>query len=66
MFSGYMFHPRYNLKDHAGQTLMELKKQPAMWEGKYSLNRLQSLDPVDELRCIMAFLMMTLLERTRG
>ena len=66
MLSGYVFNPRYVLKDASGQPAMRLKKQPAMLEGKYLLEKLQPIDPVHELRCIMSFLMMTLLERRRG
>ncbi len=66
MLSGYVFNPRYVLKDASGQPAMRLKKQPAMLEGKYLLEKLLPMDPVHELRCIMSFLMMTLLERRRG
>lgn len=66
MFAGYVFHPKYLLSDMNGRPLMRLEKQPAMWEGKYSIEKLAPVDPVDELRSLMGFLMMTLLERTRG
>lgn len=65
-FSGYLFHPKYLLKSVAGKKLMRLTKQPAFFEGKYTLDKLVDFDPVDELRALMAFLMMTLLERSRG
>ena len=67
MFTGYMFHPRFTLTDATdGQPKMELKKQPAMWEGKYKLERMYDYDDIAELRGLMAFMMMTLLERRRG
>ena len=66
MFTGYLFHPRYLLTDTGQRPMFRLKKQPAMWEGKYSLEKLMEVDPVMELRSLMAFLMMTLLERRRG
>lgn len=67
MFSGYFFHPKYVLKAAGTENpLVRVTKQPAMWEGKYSVDKLAELDPVDELRGLMAFLMMLLLERTRG
>ena len=65
-FSGYLFHPKYLLKSVGGEPLMRLTKQPAFFEGKYTLDKLVDFDPVDELRALMAFLMMTLLERSRG
>lgn len=66
MFSGYLFHPKYLLSNMSGQPQMRLEKQPAMWEGKYKIDKLAEVDPVDELRSLMGFLMMTLLERQRG
>ena len=66
LLSGYLFHPKYLLSAMNGTPLLRLEKQPAMWEGKYSVTKLTELDPVDELRSLMGFLMMTLLERQRG
>lgn len=66
MFSGYLFHPKYLLKGVDGQPKLRMTKQAAMWEGKYTLEKLVDYDPVDELRALMAFLMMALLERARG
>ncbi len=65
-FSGYLFHPKYLLKSVDGQPLLRLTKMPAFFEGKYVLDKLIEFDPVDELRALMAFLMMSLLERSRG
>jgi len=64
--SGFLFNPRYVLKNVGGQDTLRMKKQPAFWEGKFILEKLGGIDPVNELCCIMAFLMMTLLERSRG
>jgi len=62
-----MFHPKYLLTSAAdGSPKMRLSKEPAMWEGKYTLDRLYDFDDVDELRGLMAFMMMSLLERSRG
>ena len=67
MLSGYMFHPKYLLTSAAdGSPKMRLSKEPAMWEGKYTLDRMYDFDDVDELRGLMAFMMMSLLERNRG
>ncbi len=67
MFTGYFFHPKYIMKSTGQENLLlRVTKQPAMWEGKYTVDKLANLDPVDELRGLMAFLMMLLLERTRG
>lgn len=66
ILSGYLFHPSYLLKSTSGQAQLRVTKEPAFWEGKYRLDKLSELDPVDELRALMAFLMMSLLERKRG
>ena len=65
-FSGYLFHPKYLMSSLNNEPLLRLEKQPAMWEGKYKVDKLADIDPVDELRSLMGFLMMTLLERQRG
>lgn len=64
--SGYLFHPSYLLKSTDGQPQLRVSKLPAFWEGKYRIDKLDELDPVDELRALMSFLMMSLLERQRG
>jgi uncharacterized protein YxjI len=65
--TGYLFHPTYLLTSTADQSpKMRLSKQPAFWEGKYQLDRMYDFDDVDELRGLMAFMMMALLERRRG
>jgi len=63
---GYFFNPSYLITDHDGQEIMRLKKQPAFWEGLFSLEKLQETDTVQELSLVMGTLMMVLLERKRG
>lgn len=64
--SGYMFNPRYLLTGATGTPLMRVAKKPAFLEGRFQIDKLAELDPVDELSCLMSFLMMVLLERRRG
>ena len=45
---------------------MRLTKRPALFEGKFELEKLQEMDSVAELSTIMSLLMMTLLEKRRG
>lgn len=66
LFSGYLFHPKYELVDPSNVSRMTLTKQPAMWEGKFLIEKMHDYDDVAELRDLMAFMMMTLLERARG
>ena len=64
--SGYLFHPKYELVDTSNVPRMTLTKQAAMWEGKFIVEKKHDYDDVAELRDLMAFMMMSLLERARG
>lgn len=66
MFAGYVFNPAYTLRGPDDSVVMTLKKQPAFFEGKFLLNKVAEMDEVEELRALMAIMMMTLLERGRG
>ena len=66
VLSGYVFHPKYLVRDAQDQPLMRLTKRPALFEGKFELEKLQEMDSVAELGTIMSLLMMTLLEKRRG
>lgn len=66
MFTGYMFNPAYLLTRVDGSPVARLAKQPAFFEGKFKVTPQAQLSSEDEVRVILAFLMMTLLERRRG
>lgn len=66
MFTGYLFNPAYLLTRADGSPVARLAKQPAFFEGKFKLTPQIQLSPEDEVRTLLAFLMMTLLERRRG
>ncbi len=66
IFSGYFFNPTYLASTLDDQPVMRLSKKPAMLEGKFEVTKLGELDEVDELRTVMAMMMMTLLERRKG
>ena len=66
ILTGYFFHPKYLLKSAAGQPLMRMTKHRAFLEGRFEIEKLGEGDEVDELRALMSFLMMALLERQRG
>ena len=67
VFTGYFFHPSFLISRVDGGTpLIRVKKQPAFWEGKFVLEKLGEFDQTEELRMVMATLMMSLLERRRG
>ena len=64
-FAGYILHPTY-LIDLNNQTKLYLKKQPAFFEGKFTLEKRGELEKQQEELLIASTLMMLLLERQRG
>lgn len=66
MFSGYLFHPAYDVVDAMGNHVMQLAKQPSFFERSYSIVSLGSVTPDDEVRILLGLMMMILLERSRG
>lgn len=49
-----------------GTPLLKLIKKPAILEGKFVVEKLNDMPEDDELRSLMALLMIGLLERGRG
>lgn len=66
LFTGYFLHPAYLVTRNDGAVVMKIQKQPAFFEGKFKIERLLSLDELEEQRILLSIMMMTLLERTRG
>jgi len=67
MFSGYMLHPRYAASRVQGGALVQrLTKQPAFFEGVFKLELASEADEGEQTALLLSFLMMNLLERTRG
>lgn len=66
MFTGYLFHPAYDVTDAMGNHVMQLAKQPSFFERSYSIASLGSVSPEDEVRILLGLMMMILLERSRG
>lgn len=66
MFSGYVFHPRYNAARTDGAVAMSLTKQAAFFEGRFSIEKHADLTPREELNLFLSFMMLVLLERKRG
>lgn len=66
-FAGYLFHPVYLIKTIGSEEIMaRVKKQPAFWEGKFTIEQTGNIDDGDQLRVMLSTLMMVLLERQRG
>ncbi|HEY71689.1 MAG: hypothetical protein DRJ03_11200 [Chloroflexi bacterium] len=66
LFSGYMFHPAFLVMRPDETVIMRVQKQPAFFEGKFTIEKQAEFDDTEEKRMILSVLMMLLLERTRG
>lgn len=62
----YFLNPTYIVKRPDGQELLRLVKHPAIFEGKFTLEKLTDMPEDDELRSLLALMMVVLLERRRG
>lgn len=61
-----LLNPSYIVSRPDGTPLLRLTKKPAVFEGKFVLEKLNDLPEDDELRSLLALIMMVLLERKRG
>jgi hypothetical protein len=62
----YLINPSYLVCRPEGTPLLRLTKQPAFLEGRFSLEKLAAMPEDDEMRSLIALIMVVLLERTRG
>jgi hypothetical protein len=66
-FTGLFFHPSYLVsRIGTGQPLVRIKKRAAFWESRFTMEQLSEMDNTDELRVVLATIMMVLLEKERG
>jgi hypothetical protein len=65
-FTGLMLHPAYVASRKDGTPAVRLQKEPAFLEGKFTINRKSELSSNEELNLLLAFMMVNLLERSRG
>lgn len=66
IFTGYLFHPSYLVSRPDGMPFMRLKKQSSFIGRSFTIDKLAHLDQTEELRILLALMMMVLLERSRG
>ena len=66
IFTGYFFNPSYIVTRTNNTQVARLVKQPALFEGKFQLSKLQEINAEEESLVILGLLAMTLLERSRG
>lgn len=62
----YLLNPTYLVSRPDGTPLLKLIKKPAILEGKFVIEKLNDMPEDDELRSLMALIMIGLLERRRG
>jgi uncharacterized protein YxjI len=65
ILSGYLFNPAY-LVDVRGQTVLYMKKQPAFFEGKFTIEQRGQMHEQDEPAVISSIIMALMMERARG
>ena len=66
LVAAYLLNPSYIIKRPDGTPLLRLTKRPAVFEGKFVLDKLGEMPEDDELRSLLAMIMLVLLERGRG
>lgn len=66
MFSGYLFHPAYQVTRPDGTLVAELTKQPALFEGLYSAEQKAPVSEREEQQLLLSLMTVLLLERSRG
>ena len=66
ILAGYLFHPSYSVTTPEGAEVLRATKRPAMFEGKYEIQKLADVTLPAEGLSVLSLLMMLLLERRRG
>ena len=66
IFTGYLFHPSYLIQRPDGMPFLRLKKERSFIGRRFTIDKLANLDQTEELRILLAVMMMVLLERARG
>jgi len=62
----YFLNPSYIVTSPDGTPLLRLTKKPAVFESRFVLEKLSEFSEDDELRSLLALVMVVLLERKRG
>ncbi len=66
MFTGYFLNPSYTARDLSGKEVFRLKKMPSFIGRRFQLDRLVDISDEDQSLIVLSFLMMVLLEKSRG
>lgn len=66
-FAGYLFHPKYLISTAEGGAVLRATKQPALFEGKFLIERLETpLSAEDERLLVIGAVTAVMLEKNRG
>lgn len=66
-FAGYLFHPKYLIRTAAGDDVLRITKQPALFEGRFEVTRIPAaLSPEDERLLLIGAVTAVMLEKNRG
>jgi len=66
MFTGYLFNPKYIVKDTNDQIIARLSKEPSFFGRRFKLEEVGRFKDEDGERIMLSLMMMSLLERRRG
>lgn len=66
MFTGYMFNPKYVVKNNKDEVIARLSKEPSFFGRRFKLEEVGKFKEGDDERILLALMMMSLLERARG
>ena len=61
-----VLHPSYLVTRREGGDALRLKKRAALMESVYGIDRLAAFDEREEVRALLALVVLVLLERSRG
>ncbi|GAA3974018.1 hypothetical protein [Allohahella marinimesophila] len=63
--TGYFLHPSYNVIQN-DRTVARMTKQPAFFEGRFMVERHETLSEQEEQSILLGLMMLVLMERERG
>lgn len=66
IFTGYVFNPKYIVKDKSGNLIARLIKEKSLFGKKFTVERLSDFNVEDSERILLSLMMMILLEKRRG
>lgn len=66
MFTGYIFNPKYAVKNNSGEPVVRMKKDASFFGRKFTLEKIGNFPEQDAEEIMLSLMMMVLLERRRG